>query len=83
MRPFLLRIYMKKILVLLFITFQFSVFSQVEIKYNANAENLPTWIQLMYADNPDEGAVINAYTDYYKNYEEYLNYLFYSFKLFS
>ena len=36
------------------------------MKYNANAENLPTWVQLMYAKNPDEGAVINAYTNYYK-----------------
>ena len=60
---------MKKILFLLFITFQFSVFSQVEMKYNANSENLPEWVQLMYADNPDEGEVINAYTDYYKKNE--------------
>ncbi|MDP7568211.1 MAG: PKD domain-containing protein, partial [Flavobacteriales bacterium] len=60
---------MKKILFLLFITFQFSVVAQVEMKYNANTENLPIWVQLMYADNPDEGAVINAYTDYYKKNE--------------
>ena len=43
-----------------------SMFSQVEMRYNANSENLPEWVQLMYADNPDEGEVINAYTDYYK-----------------
>ena len=60
---------MKKILFLLFITFQLSVFSQVEMKYNANTENLPTWVQLMYADNPDEGAVINTYTNFYKKNE--------------
>ena len=60
---------MKQILCLLFITFQFSVVAQVEMKYNANSKNLPTWVQLMYSDNPDEGAVINAYTNYYKNNE--------------
>ena len=57
---------MKKILILFFVISHFSLFSQVEMKYNANSESLPTWVQLMYADNPDEGAVINAYADYYK-----------------
>jgi len=47
-------------------TLSLSLFSQVEMKYDANAENLPKWVQLMYADNPDEGEVVNAYTDYYK-----------------
>ena len=60
---------MRKILFLLFITFNLSVFSQVEMKYNSNAKNLPNWAQLMYAENPDEGEVINAYTDYYKKNE--------------
>jgi len=60
---------MKKILFLLFTTLQFSVVAQVEMKYNANSENLPEWVQLMYAENPDEGEVINAYTDYYKKNE--------------
>ncbi|MBT6808916.1 MAG: hypothetical protein HOA52_05460, partial [Flavobacteriales bacterium] len=60
---------MMKLLFLLFITFKFSVVAQVEMKYNANAENLPHWAQLMYAENPDEGEVINAYTDYYKKNE--------------
>ena len=50
-------------------TLSFSLFSQVEMKYNANSESLPIWTQLMYAENPDEGAVINAYTDYYKAHE--------------
>ena len=58
---------MKKILILLFITFHFSLFAQVEMKYNEDAENLPHWVQLMYAENPDEGAVISAYRNYYKN----------------
>ena len=57
---------MKKNLILFFIISNFSLFSQVEIKYDSNSKNLPKWVQLMYADNPDEGAVINAYTNYYK-----------------
>jgi len=60
---------MRKILFLLFITFQFSVFSQVEMKYNTNTEDLPNWVQLMYVENPDEGAVIEAYRNYYKSHK--------------
>ncbi len=66
MRPFLLSNSMKRILPFLLIILQFSAFSQIEMKYNENAENLPRWVQLMYANNPDEEAVINAYTQYYK-----------------
>ena len=57
---------MKKILFLLFITFQLSVFSQVEMKYTTSSENLPNWSQLMYGENSDAGEVIEAYTNYYK-----------------
>ena len=57
---------MKKVLFLLFITFQLSVFSQVEMKYTTSSENLPNWSQLMYTENPDAGEVIEAYTNYYK-----------------
>ncbi|MEC7646254.1 MAG: T9SS type A sorting domain-containing protein [Bacteroidota bacterium] len=39
------------------------------MKYEDNVDELPVWVQLMYADNPDEGEVINAYTDYYKKNE--------------
>ena len=60
---------MKKTLFILFTFILTSATAQVEMKYNSNAENLPTWVQLMYADNPDEGEVINAYTDYYKKNE--------------
>ena len=60
---------MKQPLILFFIISNFSVFSQVEMKYNSNSGNLPVWVQLMYADNPDEGEVINAYNDYYKKNE--------------
>tara|TARA_B100001741_G_scaffold87902_1_gene71835 strand:- start:18808 stop:22215 length:3408 start_codon:yes stop_codon:yes gene_type:complete len=57
---------MKKTLFILLMFVLNSSTAQVEMKYNSNAENLPTWVQLMYADNPDEGEVINAYTNYYK-----------------
>ena len=57
---------MKKVLFLLFITFQLSAFSQVEMKYTTSSEILPNWSQLMYGENPDAGEVIEAYTNYYK-----------------
>ena len=57
---------MKKVLFLLFITFQLSVFSQVEMKYTTSSENLPNWSQLMYGENPDAGEVIKAYTTYHQ-----------------
>jgi hypothetical protein len=60
---------MKKVLFLLFITFQLSVFSQVEMKYTTSSENLPNWVQLMYGENPDAGEVIEAYTTYYQKNE--------------
>ena len=36
------------------------------MKYNSNTEKLPNWAQLMYADNPDAGAVVEAYSKHYK-----------------
>jgi hypothetical protein len=33
--------------------------------YNAQRSDLPQWVQLMYAPNPDPGAVIAAYNAYY------------------
>ena len=57
---------MKKILLLISITSCYTLCSQVEMKYEANSKILPKWVQLMYAENPDEGVVINAYTEYYK-----------------
>ena len=68
MRPFYFNI-MKNLVLVVFIISNFSLFSQVEMKYNINSESLPKWVQLMYNDNPDEGAVISAYTDYYKKNE--------------
>ena len=60
---------MKQVLFLLFITFQLSVFSQVEMRYNSSTEDLPNWVQLMYVKNPDEGTVIEAYRSYYKSHK--------------
>ena len=39
------------------------------MKYNSDIEKQPEWIQLMYAENPDAGAVVDAYTNYYKKNE--------------
>jgi len=57
---------MKKLPFILLLSFNFSLLAQVEMKYNANAENLPNWVQLMYGENPDAGEVITAYKSYYK-----------------
>ena len=60
---------MKRTLILFCIIFSHSLSAQVEMKYNAGSKNLPKWVALMYSENPDEGAVINAYTDYYKKHK--------------
>ena len=57
---------MKKILIIFFIISNLSLIAQVEMKYNSNSEILEEWVQMMYAENPDAGEVINAYTNYYK-----------------
>lgn len=54
------------ILFLLFITN--SVFSQIEAPYGKN-ETSPTWVQLLYADSPDLGAVLTAFDAYYAEHE--------------
>ena len=59
---------MNKIIFILFFL-NISVYAQNEVKYDANSANLPIWVQLMYSDSPDEGEVINAYTNYYKKNE--------------
>ena len=57
---------MKKILLPLLIFSNFTLLSQVELKYEDNVQNMPHWVQLMYSDNVDEGAIISAYNYYYK-----------------
>ncbi len=44
-------------------------FSQLESKYTFQDADTPDWVQLMYADDADPGAVINAYEKYYRNNE--------------
>lgn len=56
---------MRKLTILFFIISHFSLLAQVEIKYNANAKNLPKWVQMMYQENPDIGEVTKAYREYY------------------
>ena len=57
---------MKKILFVLLLTPALSLFGQGEMKYNTQSEDLPHWVQLMYTENADEGAIIEAYKAYYK-----------------
>lgn len=41
-------------------------FSQVEVPYGeSDQENLPQWVQMLYADNADIGAVLTAFKAYY------------------
>ena len=41
--------------------------SQIEKKYDKSSDKLPNWVQLMYADEPNIGNVIEEYENYYKN----------------
>ena len=58
---------MKKVFFLIYSILYFSAFSQVEMQYNSNSNNLPKWVQLMYSNDVDEGVVIEAYTNFYKS----------------
>ncbi len=52
-----------------FLFLVFSVSAQkLEKKYDVNNPNLPEWVQLMYQDQPDIGAIEAAYNAYYKEY---------------
>ena len=54
------------LLCLLFNLFTTLVIGQVEAPYGEPMqENLPEWVQLLYADNPDVGAVLDAFYAYY------------------
>ncbi|MEJ6748314.1 MAG: hypothetical protein QNK60_00115, partial [Flavobacteriales bacterium] len=57
---------MKHIFILILVSFSTIVFSQSEMKYNSENENIPNWAELMYSENPDEGEVIKLYRAYYK-----------------
>lgn len=54
------------LLCLLFNAFAVLAFAQTEAPYGeATQENLPEWVQLLYADHPDVGAVLDAFYAYY------------------
>jgi hypothetical protein len=40
--------------------------SQIEKKYDKSSDKLPNWVQLMYADEPNVGIVIEEYENFYK-----------------
>ncbi len=48
---------------------QYNAQTTFEKKYNAQQEILPEWAQMMYAENADVGAVINAYETYYNTHD--------------
>ena len=57
------------LLCLLFNAFALLAFAQVEAPYgNPTQENLPEWVQLLYADHPDVGAVLDAFNTYYETH---------------
>ena len=60
---------MKYLFFIFLLSFSTTVYSQIEMKYNAKSENLPNWAELMYSENPDEGEVIKLYRKYYKTNE--------------
>ena len=57
---------MKYLFFIFLLSFSTTVYSQIEMKYNAKSEKLPNWAELMYSENPDEGEVIKLYREYYK-----------------
>ena len=57
---------MKNILLSLLIFSNFTLLSQIELKYEDNVHNMPIWVKLMYSENADDGAIISAYNYYYK-----------------
>ncbi len=60
---------MKYLVYIFLLLSSLNVYSQTEMKYNTQSENLPNWAELMYSENPDEGEVINLYREYYKRNE--------------
>ena len=60
---------MRKLIILFFImSVSITTYSQNELKYNPKSEEIPKWAVLMYQEDTDEGAVIDAYREYYKIY---------------
>ena len=57
---------MKYHILLILFCFNYSLFSQVEMRYDQNATHLPYWVKLMYEKNINEGLVISEYNKFYK-----------------
>ncbi|MBT5859032.1 MAG: hypothetical protein HOH88_04100, partial [Flavobacteriales bacterium] len=60
---------MKYLVYIFLLLSSLNVYSQTEMKYNTESENLSNWAELMYSENPDEGEVIKLYREYYKTNE--------------
>jgi len=52
--------------IFLLLFFYGHLFGQLELTYST--EGKPTWVQLMYGDNPDPGEVTTAYEAYYRTH---------------
>ena len=57
---------MKHYLFIILFLSSLNVLSQIEKKYDKSSDKLPNWVQLMYADEPNVGNVIEEYENYYK-----------------
>lgn len=60
---------MKKLIHFFVIAIVQAAFAQVETPYAKSTDNNPLWIQLMYAENPNPGAIAKAYDTYYKEHD--------------
>src|SRR5687768_8713173 len=59
----------RPVLLLILIAFVFNASAQLErAPYNAQSTDLPEWVQLMYAPDPDPGVVQAAYDAYYASH---------------
>jgi len=56
---------MKKILIFLLMFTYLNGFSQFEYSYDSQKQDLPEWINLMYNQKDDPGAIIKAYDQFY------------------
>ena len=57
---------MKHYLFIILFLSSLNALSQIEKKYDKSSDKLPNWVQLMYADEPNVGNVIEEYENYYK-----------------
>ena len=57
---------MKHYLFIILFLSSLNALCQIEKKYDKSSDKLPNWVQLMYADDPNVGNVIEEYENYYK-----------------